>query len=303
MKPKLLFLFLSTSLLLSGHLNAQLTSCGPNVPFFQVDLTGQPDGIWESPSHIRRDNCCGTTSPDRCTSFEVTLDAGAAMINLEIISGAVPSGALFYQIDCGPEIPVGEPICITGVVFVADKEVFNPNKKSQWTGRSYLDLYYMEKDEEGNWLNPELLKGDVSGPFHDGPATFSEAGDVVYFTRSNYIRRKIKTDDQNVSNLKIFRAELKDGKWRNLTEFPYNSDDYSVGHPSLSKDGKTLYFVSDMEGGFGGTDLYRCLLDEKENWGEPQNLGPIVNTPGNEMFPFINEDEAFQYSLDNEFNR
>lgn len=183
-----------------------------------------------------------------------------------------------------------------GVVFVADKEVFNPNKKSQWTGRSYLDLYYMEKDEEGNWLNPELLKGDVSAPFHDGPATFSEDGEVVYFTRSNYIRRKIKTDDQNVSNLKIFRAELKDGKWRNLTEFPYNSDDYSVGHPSLSKDGKTLYFVSDMEGGFGGTDLYRCFLDENGKWGEPQNLGSIVNTPGNEMFPFIHEDNSLYFS-------
>lgn len=183
-----------------------------------------------------------------------------------------------------------------GVVFNADKEVFNPNRKSQWTGRSYLDLYYMEKDEDGNWLNPELLKGDLSGPFHDGPATFSEDGKVVYFTRSNYIRRKIKVDEHNVSNLKIFRAELVDGKWRNLTEFPYNSDNYSVGHPSLSKDGKTLYFVSDMEGGFGGTDLYQCILDENGKWGEPENLGQVVNTPGNEMFPYIHDDGALYFS-------
>ena len=183
-----------------------------------------------------------------------------------------------------------------GVVFSADKDVFNPNRRSQWTGRSYLDLYYMEKDEDGNWLDPELLKGDVSGPFHDGPATFSEDGKTVYFTRSNYIRRKIRTNEENISNLKIFRAELKDGKWRNLTEFPYNSDDYSVGHPSLSKDGKTLYFTSDMDGGFGGTDLYRCILDEDGEWGEPENLGSVVNTPGNEMFPYIHDDGSLYFS-------
>lgn len=183
-----------------------------------------------------------------------------------------------------------------GAVFNADKDVFNPNKKSQWTGRSYLDLYFMDKDEEGNWLNPELLKGDISGPFHDGPATFSADGKVVYFTRSNYIRRKLKTDEQNVSNLKIFRAELEGDKWRNLTEFPFNSDDYSVGHPSLSKDGKTLYFVSDMEGGLGGTDLYRTVLDDNGNWGEPENLGDKINTPANEMFPYIHEDGSLYFS-------
>ena len=185
-----------------------------------------------------------------------------------------------------------------GVVFNADKDVFRPGKRSQWTGRSYLDLYYMEKDEEGNWLDPELLKGDISGPFHDGPATFSADEKTVYFTRSNYFRRKLQTGEENVSNLKIFSAELVDGKWKNLTEFEYNSDDYSVGHPSLSKDGKTLYFVSDMEGGYGGTDLYRCFLEDDNSWGKPENLGPVVNTPGNEMFPFIHEDGSLYFSSD-----
>jgi gliding motility-associated-like protein len=110
-----LLLILTVFVFSPNLVEAQLASCDPTVPFFEVDLTGQPDGSWESPSHVRRDNCCGTTSPDRCTSFEVILDPGAAMINLEIASGAVPPGALFYQIDCGPEIPVGEAICISGV--------------------------------------------------------------------------------------------------------------------------------------------------------------------------------------------
>jgi gliding motility-associated-like protein len=94
---------------------AQLASCGTDVPFFEIDLTGNPDSTWITPSHVRNGLCCGVTSPDRCTSYRVTLDAGAAMINLEIASGAVPPGALFYQIGCGPQIPVGQAICIVGV--------------------------------------------------------------------------------------------------------------------------------------------------------------------------------------------
>lgn len=182
-----------------------------------------------------------------------------------------------------------------GVVFNADREVFLPSKRAAWTGQSYLNLYYMEKDEDGNWLNPEVLKGDITGPFHDGPATFSKDGHTVYFTRSNYFRRKLKANEQNESNLKIFKATLINGKWKNLEEFPYNSDDYSVGHPSLSADGKTLFFVSDMPGGYGGADLYKSEWEDGK-WAAPQNLGSVVNTPGNEMFPYIHEDGSLYFS-------
>jgi peptidoglycan-associated lipoprotein len=182
-----------------------------------------------------------------------------------------------------------------GVVFNADREVFLPSKRAAWTGQSYLNLYYMEKDEEGNWMNPEVLRGDITGPFHDGPATFSKDGNTVYFTRSNYFRRKLKANEQNESNLKIFKATLIDGKWKKLEELPFNSDNYSVGHPSLSADGRTLYFVSDMPGGHGGTDIYKSeLVDGK--WSDPQNLGPVVNTAGNEMFPYIHEDGSLYFS-------
>jgi len=109
-------LLASTILLITtSELSAQgLQQCGANVPFFQIDLTGQPDGVWLSPSHSRLGNCCGTVFPDRCNSFEIILDTGAAMINFEIVEGAIPAGSMFYQIGCGPQIPVGEPICITG---------------------------------------------------------------------------------------------------------------------------------------------------------------------------------------------
>lgn len=100
--------------LLANNVQAQVPTCGANVPYYLVNLTGNPGGTWVSPSHSRNDNCCGTVSPDRCTSFEIILDPLAAQINFEIASGAIPTGSMFYQINCGPQTPVGQPICITG---------------------------------------------------------------------------------------------------------------------------------------------------------------------------------------------
>ena len=184
-----------------------------------------------------------------------------------------------------------------GIVFIADKEVFVGRKKNPWTGDSYLDIYSMKKSEDGTWMNPVLLQGDINGPFHEGPASFSEDGNTVFFTRSNYFKRKMEVDEQMQNNLKIFKATLVDGKWKNLEELPFNSDDYSVGHPALTPCCNTLYFVSDMPGGYGGTDIYRTDLVDGE-WSTPENLGPEVNTEGNEMFPYVSEDDALYFSSD-----
>lgn len=182
-----------------------------------------------------------------------------------------------------------------GVVFTADKEVFSGKKTAAWTGNSYLDLYEMKKDSAGAWLTPKLLQGDINSRFHEGPATFTKDGKTVYFTRSNYFKRKMEVNTENENNLKIFKASLIEDKWKNLEEFPFNSDDYSCGHPSLTEDGKVMYFVSDMPGGYGGTDIYKSVLTER-GWSQPQNLGPEVNTEGNEMFPYIHSDGALYFS-------
>lgn len=184
-----------------------------------------------------------------------------------------------------------------GIVFTADKTVFQGKNQSPWTGNSYLGLFEMKKTEKGNWLEPTLLQGDVNGPFHDGPATFANDGQTVYFTRNNYYKKQLKADKNNVSNLKIFKATLVNGEWKNLEEFPFNSDDFSNGHPTVSEDGKTLYFVSDMPGGYGGTDIYVSHFDGT-SWSKPVNLGATINTPGNEMFPYIHTDGSLYFSSD-----
>lgn len=185
-----------------------------------------------------------------------------------------------------------------GIVFTGDKAVNLSSKQNPWTGNAYLDLYFTEPGEDGYWLQPEILKGDINGKFHEGPASFTADGKKVFFTRSNYKKkRKLATDDYNESNLTLFSADLVDGKWTNIQPMPFNNDNYSVAHPSLSADEKTLYFVSDMPGGEGGLDIYKSTFDGT-NWSEPENLGPEVNTPGNEMFPYIHKDGSLYFSSD-----
>lgn len=184
-----------------------------------------------------------------------------------------------------------------GIIFTADKKASLKSKTDSWTGKSYYDLYFAEKDKDGHWLSPQLLKGEINGRYHEGPATFNKAGDVTYFTRSNYYKYNLRTSSKGENNLKLFSAKLVDGKWKELTELPFNSDEYSVGHPCLSNDEKTLYFISDMPGGEGGTDIYSSTFDGT-TWGKPINLGKEINTPGNEMFPFMAEDGTFYFSSD-----
>lgn len=97
---------------ISDFTQAQNPACTAGVPFHNVNLTGQPSGTWISPSHSRAGSCC--SGSNNCTSFDVTLDPNGVMVNLEIASGAIPTGSMYYQVDCGPQVPVGEPICISG---------------------------------------------------------------------------------------------------------------------------------------------------------------------------------------------
>ncbi|MDX1470458.1 MAG: OmpA family protein, partial [Flavobacteriaceae bacterium] len=128
-------------------------------------------------------------------------------------------------------------------------------------------------------------------------------GQTIYFTRDNIRgRNKLDYDRKGTSNLKIYRASLKDGVWDDIKELPFNSDKFSNGHPTLSPDNKTLYFVSDRENGLGGTDIYSVSLNEDGTYGPVTNLGDKINTPGREMFPFVAKDSTMYFSSDGHFN-
>lgn len=184
-----------------------------------------------------------------------------------------------------------------GYVFTGQTLIENKKERDPYSGLSFMDLYYTKKDKAGKWSAPEAIKGGVNSEYHDAFAVVTADGQTMYFTRTNLFKGKIKKNVANEANLKILKAVLLEGEWTNVEEFPYNSDEYSNGHPALSPDGKTLYFSSDRPGGYGQTDLYSCNWNGT-NWDEPVNLGPMINTAGREMMPQVGFNEKFYFSSD-----
>ncbi|MBK7286705.1 MAG: OmpA family protein [Flavobacteriales bacterium] len=181
---------------------------------------------------------------------------------------------------------------VGGLIFAAQRQA-SAGRKDPWTGLSFTDLYQVAVGADGATSIPSPLKGAVNGPYHEGSAALSADGKTLYFTRSNYYGNKLLKDNDNVSNLKMFRATKEEnGGWGNIREFGYNSAGYSVGLPALSTDGNTLYFTSDMPGGLGGKDLWYST-DIGTGWGAPVNMGPTINTSGDEMFPTVVGDALY----------
>ncbi|HET8838298.1 MAG TPA: OmpA family protein [Flavobacteriaceae bacterium] len=181
------------------------------------------------------------------------------------------------------------------LIFAASrKETGLFSKMFRWDNLPYLDLYCLPKNSNKNEI-PTLFSEELTTQFHESSATFSSDGKTVYFTRNNYMEGKIKLDSKQVNNLKIYKAEWKNGKWSNIKSLPFNSDDYSTEHPALSPDGKILYFSSNMPGGQGSFDLYKVSTETYQN---PMNLGPEINTKYKEQFPFLDAQGNLYFASD-----
>ncbi len=160
----------------------------------------------------------------------------------------------------------------------------------KWTRGNFTDLFYVKKNDKGGY-DTEAMEKDLNEKYHDGVPTFNKEGNIMYFTRNNY---KGKSAD-GLIDLKICSAELKNGRWTNIKYLPFNSDEFGCAHPTLSADGKRMYFASNRPGGLGGMDIYVSNVTDGV-WGDPKNLGNTVNSADNEIFPFIGEDDALYYS-------
>jgi len=145
----------------------------------------------------------------------------------------------------------------------------------------------------GGNLDVKLLQGKVNSKYHEGTAAVSPDGSII-FTRNNFYKGRKRKSSDGTNMLKLYTAS--GGDFSKITEFPYNSDEYSVGHPALSKDGNILVFASDMPGGYGGTDLYYCIKSGKGQWTRPVNMGKVINTEGDEMFPFLDKDSKLMFA-------
>lgn len=179
------------------------------------------------------------------------------------------------------------------LMFVSARKNGPASRTFQWDGTQFLDLFQRTSDNR-----VEKLKGSINSRYHEGPATFWDKGNKVFFTRNSFNGSNVKLSKDGVNNLRIFYGEKnKTGQWQVEEEFPYNSDVYSVGHPSITADGKTLYFASDMPGGYGGVDLYKSEY-KHDHWQTPENLGSAINTPRDELFPYVHEDGRLYFASD-----
>ena len=170
-----------------------------------------------------------------------------------------------------------------------------------WNNDRFLDVYTTVFDAKKNkYLKPKQLKGDVNSKYHESSVAITNDGKTMYFTRSNNTLFG-KKGKNTITHLKIYRAQKVNGKWKNVEDLTINGDNYSAAHPVLSPDEKTLFYVSDMPGSLGKTDIYSVAIYDNDELGKPKNLGPKVNTKGRESFPFITSDYELYFSSDGHF--
>ncbi|MCL6295805.1 OmpA family protein [Jejuia spongiicola] len=168
-----------------------------------------------------------------------------------------------------------------------------------WNEEPFLDIYVKAKDSNDSIVSHKSkIEGDINSIYHDGPLTITKDGKTMYFSRNDFNKNVLGKDEKGMTHLKIYKASLVNGLWTNIEDFNFNSKDYSTGHPSLNSDDTKLYFTSDMPGGQGGSDIYYVDINSDGSLGSPKNIGNVVNTDKNEMFPFINSEDALFFSSD-----
>ena len=173
-------------------------------------------------------------------------------------------------------------------------------KQPKWSGNNqpYLELYSAKINKDGSFTSIEKFSKTINTKFHDADITFSKDLKTIYFSRSNYFNKKYVKDTLGRNLIQLYKARKgKNGKWFEK-EMPFNSKDYQTGHPTLNDDQTKLYFISDMPGGYGKTDIYVVDVYLDGTYSTPKNLGSKINTKGREMFPEIWKNDYLYFSSD-----
>ena len=185
------------------------------------------------------------------------------------------------------------------LVFTTARDTGNFVKRMDpWTGEGFTNLYQSSIDADGSLKDVRRAFKNLNTKFHESTPVFTKDGTTVYFTRNNYNNGKRGKNANETTLLKVYKATLKGESWDAITELPFNSDNYSVAHPALSFDEKTLYFASDMPGTLGQSDIYKVSINDDGTFGTPENLGKTINTEGRETFPFSTEKNELYFASD-----
>lgn len=185
------------------------------------------------------------------------------------------------------------------LIFATARDTgFTSRKIHEWNKQPFLNLYVAKKSENLKFTTLEKLNKEINTKTHESSAIFTKDGTTVYFTRNNSDNGKFNRDKKGVSRLKIYKATVSRGEWLNIIELPFNSEDYSVAHPTLNYDETQLYFASDMPGTYGASDLFYVNINTDGTYGEPINLGKEINTESRETFPYVSESNVLYFSSD-----
>jgi len=167
--------------------------------------------------------------------------------------------------------------------------------RGSWIDEPFYILYKNKTFPKFKEINYQRVFGDLCTKYHESLVTYDKNSNILYFTRNNFFNGKKGKSKDNANYLKIYQAINIEGKWQDIKELPFNSEEYSCAHPAISPDGLKLYFISGMSGGYGGTDIYYC--DKQDSgWSKPINIGKPINTVGNELFPSFSDDGTFFFA-------
>ncbi len=183
-----------------------------------------------------------------------------------------------------------------GIVFISTKVSNKRFKmKDKRIDKNVMSIFQSKREENGLLLPPKPFSIELLSTVHEGPLTFDRTGETMFFTRNTTKDgRKIKAKD-GITKMSIYQAENVAGKWVNITSLPFNDKEYNTVHPSISVEGDVLYFASNREGGAGGMDIW-SVQKIGDDWSEPRNLGPSVNTESDEIFPFVHADGTLYFA-------
>jgi len=185
--------------------------------------------------------------------------------------------------------------------FASSRDTGNfAKKKHTWTNQYFTGLYGADIDTSGKASNAKKYAKQINTKFHEDTPVFTKDGKTMYFTRNNFNDGKKGKDADRITRLKLYKAtyNAKDSVWGNVTEISLNNNNYSVAHPTLTPDEKTMYFVSDMPGTYGQSDLWKVSLTEDGTFGTPANLGTMINTEGKETFPYVTDENELYFATD-----
>ncbi|WP_411766816.1 OmpA family protein [Winogradskyella sp. A3E31] len=176
-----------------------------------------------------------------------------------------------------------------------------------WNLEPFLDIYQTSINRSGESVNygsaNKLASSKINTDYHEASIAITKDGNTMYFTRDNVTKKnRLDYTRDGTTHLKIYKAVKDENLWKDPVEVSFNQKESSTGHPALSPDNKQLFFASDREGGYGGTDLYVVDINEDGTYSEPRNLGPNINTAGRELFPSISQDSTLYYSSDGLLN-